>query len=184
MSKAAATRVAFIRGINVGGRAAVPMAELRDVLATRGFGNVRTYIQSGNVVYEPPSGASSSRKALAAEAAEIASSIDERRGFSPAVMVFDAAEVARHLRASPFGSADPSQAFLVFVDGDIGALGDLDALATNGEEWEAIDGVLHLHCPNGIGRSKLGAKLAGAKRAPTTARNLRTISKVLELAGA
>ena len=182
MASVAATRVAFIRGINVGGRAAVSMAELRDALTARGFGNVRTYIQSGNVVFEAPSGASSSQKALAAEAAEIASAIDALRGFSPAVMVFDVSAVARHFNASPFGSADPSQAFLVFVDGDIGGLGDLDALATNGEEWKAIDGVVHLHCPNGIGRSKLGAKLAGSRRVPTTARNLRTVAKVLELA--
>jgi uncharacterized protein (DUF1697 family) len=174
-----AAHIAFIRGINVGGRAAVSMPDLRAALTARGFGDVRTYIQSGNVVYESPSGASSSRKSLAAEAAQIASSIEELRGFSPAVMVLDAADVTRHLHASPFGAADPSQAFLVFVDGDIAAL---DRYATNGEEWQVIDGVIHLHCPNGIGRSKLGAQLAGAKRAPTTARNLRTIAKVLELA--
>ena len=183
MTKQAATRVAFIRGINVGGKALVPMAELRDALTERGFGNVRTYIQSGNVVYDAPSGASSSRKTLGSEAGEIAEAIEEVRGFAPAVMVFDAADVARHLDASPFGSADPSQAFLVFVGGDVSGLGDLAAVATNGEEWQAIDGVIHLHCPNGIGRSKLGAQLAGAKRVPTTARNLRTIAKVLELAG-
>ena len=183
MTKRAAPRVAFIRGINVGGKALVPMAELRDALEERGFGNVRTYIQSGNVVYDAPPGATSSQKALIAEAGEIASAIRDLRNFSPVVMVFDAADLAGHLRSSPFGSADPSQAFLVFVDGGVGELGDLDAFATNGEEWRAIDGVIHLHCPNGIGRSKLGAQLAGAKRVPTTARNLRTIAKVLELAG-
>ena len=183
MGQRTATRVAFIRGINVGGRAAVSMAELRDALTARGFGDVRTYIQSGNVVYESPSGTSSSRKSLDDEAAQIASAIDDLRGFSPAVVALDAAKVARHLHASPFGSADPAQAFLVFVDGDIAALGDLDRYATNGEEWQAIDGVIHLHCPNGIGRSKLGAQLAGSKGVPTTARNLRTIAKVLELAG-
>lgn len=182
MVKRAATRVAFIRGINVGGRAAVPMAHLRDALTERGFADVRTYIQSGNVVYGARAGASNSRAALAEEAAEITAAIEESRGFAPVVMVFTAADVARHHHASPYGSADPSQAFLVFVDGDPADLGDLRRFATNGEEWQAIRGVVHLHCPNGIGRSKLGAQFASAQRVPTTARNLRTVAKVLELA--
>lgn len=183
MAKQATTRVAFIRGINVGGRAAVPMAELRDALTERGFGDVRTYIQSGNVVYGAPAGASNSSAALAGEAAEITAAIEERRGFAPVVMAFTAADVAAHLRSSPYGSADPSKTFVVFVDGDPAELGDLERFATNGEEWQAIDGVVHLHCPNGLGRSKLAAQFASAKRVPTTTRNLRTIANVLELAG-
>jgi uncharacterized protein (DUF1697 family) len=183
MASGTRTHVAFIRGINVGGRSTVPMADLRSALTERGFGNVRTYIQSGNVVYEGPAGSSASPKALTAEAAQVAAAIERLRGFAPVVIVLDAADLARHLRASPYASADPAKAFLVFVDGDVEGIGDLDAVATNGEEWQAIDGVVHLHCPNGIGRSKLGERMAGSKRVPTTTRNLRTIAKVLELAG-
>ena len=176
--------MAFIRGINVGGKAVVPMADLRAALTERGFDNVRTYIQSGNVVYDAPTGAKRSKGTLRAEGSTIADTIKELRGFAPVVIVLDASDVARHLAATPYSSADPAQAFLVFVDGEIGGLGELDRYATNGEEWTEIDGVVHLHCPNGLGRSKLGERLAGSKRVPTTTRNLRTIAKILELAGA
>src|SRR3712207_4445787 len=124
-----AKRVALVRGINVGGKASVPMGELRAALAERGFGAVTTYIQSGNIVYDPPRGASRSKEALTSEAAAIAETIRDLRGFAPVVMVLDAADLARHLGASPFRSADPAQAFLVFVEGDIAALGELDRYA-------------------------------------------------------
>lgn len=178
-----AKRIAFIRGINVGGTTTVPMADLRTGLEAAGFQNVRTYIQSGNVVYDPPPGAKNSPTALRAEADTITRAIGRIKQITPVVMVLDATAVAAHLAASPYSSADPAQAFLVFVDGQPAALGDLDKYATAGERWKAIDGVVHLHCPNGFGRSKLGAKLAGSTKVPTTTRNLRTIAKVLDLAG-
>ena len=166
----------------MGGKALVPMAELRAALEERGPRNVRTYIQSGNVVYEPAAGAKHTAAALRAEGAMIADAINSMKGFIPAVIVLTADAVAAHLAASPYSSADPAQAFLVFVDGQPAALGDLDRFATAGEQWQAIDGVIHLHCPNGLGRSKLGAKLAASTKVPTTTRNLRTIAKVLDLA--
>jgi uncharacterized protein (DUF1697 family) len=158
------------------------MADLRRELTARGLQNVRTYIQSGNVVYDAPKGATSTADALRAEAAAISEAIDHLRGISPVVIVLDAKVVARHLASSPHRSEDPSKTFLVFVDGDAAELGDLGSLAANGERLAEIDGVLHLYCPNGIGRSKLGERLAGAKRPPTTTRNLRTVAKILELA--
>ena len=71
---------------------------------------------------------------------------------------------------------------MVYVDSDPADLGDLAGLAANGERVAIADGVIHLHCPEGIGRSKLGGKLATATRVPTTTRNLRTITKLLALA--
>ena len=179
-----ARRVAFIRGINVGGKAKVPMDELRTALANRGLRNVRTYIQSGNVVYDAPSNARRSRPALKSEAATIAETIEDLRGFAPVVIVLDASDLSRQLNVTPYRSADPAKAFLVFVDGDVATLGPLDRYATNHEECTVVDGVVHLFCPNGLGRSKLAEHLAGCKTVPTTTRNLRTITKILELAEA
>lgn len=177
------TRVGFIRGINVGGRAIVPMAGLRAALTERGLQNARTYIQSGNVVYEPPASAGDSAAALRSEGRMIAAAIENMHGFTPAVMVLTVQTVAAHLAASPYPDADPAKAFMVFADGDWATLGDLDPYASNGEQWRLIDGVMHLHCPDGIGRSKLGARLATTAKTPTTTRNLRTVAKLLELAG-
>jgi uncharacterized protein (DUF1697 family) len=175
------TRLAFVRGINVGGRAQVPMGALRDALAERGFANVRTYIQSGNVVYDAPTRAGSSAATLRKEAQAITEVIESTRGFAPVVIVRTTADVAAALSASPYGEEDPSKAFIVFLD-DAAGLGDLDAAATDGERWQTGKGVIHLFCPNGLGRSKLAAKFAGSTKVPTTTRNLRTVAKLLELA--
>jgi uncharacterized protein (DUF1697 family) len=172
-------RVAFIRGINVGGKNKLPMADLRAALTAAGYGDVHTYIQSGNVVYRP---ADPDVRATD-DADAIAQLIGDRFRFRPAVMTLELDDLARHLAASPFADADPAQAFVVFVSGDVTVFGDLEASATNGERWEEIDGVVHLHCPNGIGRSKLGERLAGSRRGVvTTTRNLRTIAAVVALA--
>jgi uncharacterized protein (DUF1697 family) len=176
-------RMAFIRGINVGGKAQVPMGALRDALAERGFTNVRTYIQSGNVVYDAPKRAGNSAAALRKEARTITDAIEAMRGFAPVVMVRTAADVAAALSASPYGGEDPGKAFMVFLDEDAAGLGDLDAAATAGEQWHTGKGVIHLFCPDGLGRSKLAAKFAGSTKVPTTTRNLRTVAKLLELAG-
>lgn len=170
-------RVAFIRGINVGGHRKVPMAALRADLVAAGFGDVRTYIQSGNVVYRRDGAGSP-----ADDAAAIADVIERAHGFAPAVMAFDAGDVAAQLAASPYREAEPSQAFIVFVDGDPADLGDLAVYATDGEQWQLGPGVVHMHCPNGVGRSKLGGRLASPSKVATTARNLRTIAAVLDLA--
>ena len=174
------TRVALVRGINVGGHRSLPMAELRTLLEGLGFDHVRTYIQSGNVVYRTAGRTSNSAAALAREATRISAAINDAKGFEPVVFVLSADAVAAHLAASPFGGDDPSRTFLVFVDGDAAAL---DPLVTAGrEEVEVIDGVIHLRAPDGVGTSKLAARLAASKRPPTTARNLRTMTKLLELA--
>lgn len=169
-------RVAFIRGINVGGHRKVPMAALRADLEAAGFGDVRTYIQSGNVVYR-----ARDVSTPADDAAAIAEVIRRAHGFTPAVMAFEAADVAAHLQASPFRDTDPSRAFLVFVDGDPADLGDPAPYATDGEQWQLGDGVVHLHCPNGLGRSKLGGHHAASTKIATTTRNLRTIAAVLAI---
>ena len=159
-------RIAFIRGINVGGHRKVPMAALRAELEAAGFVDVRTYIQSDNVVF----GSADDRSATD-DAAAIADVIERVHGFRPVVMAFDADDVAAHYRASPYRDADPSQAFVIFVDGDPAELGDPTPYATDGEQWQTATGVLHLHCPNGLGRSKLGGRLAGASQPATTTRN-------------
>ncbi len=101
------------------------MAALRTTLTDAGFTNVRTYIQSGNVVYDPPPRTS-------ADAALVAKLIARDFGIAPVVMSFDAGELARHLAASPFGDEDPAKSFLVFVDGDPAALGDPRATPPTG----------------------------------------------------
>jgi uncharacterized protein (DUF1697 family) len=177
-----ATRLAFIRGINVGGNKSVPMAELRATLTDRGFANVRTYIQSGNVFYDQAANADDSPATLRAEGVAMAEAIQDRWGFAPAVMVRTVDDVAAVLARSPYRDADPAKAFLAFTDDGPLPMDDFADFATAGEQWQVEEGVVHLLFPDGLGRSKLAAKLTAAAKTPSTTRNLRTIAKLVEMA--
>lgn len=159
------------------------MAELRSVLTAAGFTGVRTYIQSGNVVYAAADDADDSPATLRAEGAAITDAIEATWGFSPSVMVRTEPAVAASLARSPYRDADPAKAFIAFCDGDLPPMSEFGHLATSGEQWQEDDGVIHLHFPEGIGRSKLGGKLLSASSTPVTTRNLRTIAALLKLAG-
>src|ERR1044071_6840977 len=91
--------VALLRGINVGGKAKVPMAALRDVCTAAGCEDVVTYIQSGNVVL------SSTLKADKLQAT-LEAAIAEEFGLSPAVMIRTAKEMAAVLAKNPYADAD------------------------------------------------------------------------------
>src|SRR5262249_51449681 len=91
------TWVALIRGINVGGRNSLPMAGLVSQLEKLQFVEIKTYIQSGNVVFRGPKAKS------VAVAANIADAIEESYGFRPQVMVLDSEEFLAAVGGNPFG---------------------------------------------------------------------------------
>lgn len=170
--------VALLRGINVGGRHVVRMADLRSLLAEIGLQDVRTYIQSGNVAFRSKT---SDRTTLGQM---IAAAVEDRYAFAPDVMVRTSKELANALDANPFQEADPNRRHLWFlaevpVDPDLDALG---ALAAPSERYALLDDVFYLHAPEGIGRSKLAARVERALGVAATARNARTVAAVLALA--
>lgn len=175
------TWVALLRGINVGGHHKLPMKELVAELTDPGLSDVETYIQSGNVVF-------CSRETDASSLSErIGSTIRSSHGFEPKVMVLSREELRAAAEANPFPQADaePTTVHLFFL-AEPAAEPDLelaDAVKAPSEELVLTEKVLYLHTPDGLGRSKLGAKvekvLGGVQ---TTARNWRTVRKVLEMA--
>ena len=94
------TYVALLRAVNVGGHASLPMAGLRDSLAGLGYANVRTYLQSGNAVFDAASGSRQEH------AAAIALRIERDFGPRVGVLVLDADDVARVVAANPFTAVD------------------------------------------------------------------------------
>ena len=98
------TYVSFFRGINVGGNRALPMKELVAVLEELGARNVRTYIQSGNAVFE------STEKNSARLSRQVPAEIMKRRGFEPHVHILTIEALAKAIAANPFPEAviDPS----------------------------------------------------------------------------
>jgi uncharacterized protein (DUF1697 family) len=171
--------VVLLRGINVGGKAKVPMATLRDVCTATGCEDVVTYIQSGNVVLKSRLSADKLRAALgAAIAAEF--------GFTPAVMVRTAKEMAAVLAGNPFPYADEQHLHVGFLHAapDATTKQCLAALDHAAEEVTAAGRELYLHLPNGMGRAVLPVKVERClKPEQVTVRNWRTLTRLVELAG-
>jgi uncharacterized protein (DUF1697 family) len=172
------TWIALLRGVNVGGHRKLPMSGLREVLGDLGLDHVRTLIQSGNVVFE-----SDVRPAARLER-NIADGIEESFGFRPGCLVLDSASFRSALDSVPFsGTEDPGKIHLFFLD-DRPEDPDLPALqraATGSESFELDDRVLYLHAPDGIGRSRLVRGVERWLGVEATARNLRTLQRLLVL---
>jgi uncharacterized protein (DUF1697 family) len=172
--------VVLLRGVNLGARNRVSMPELRQALAHAGFEDVQTYVQSGNVVLS----SSASAKTVASTVERV---LEEQFGLEVAVVVRTRAELARVVERNPFETVatDPRRLQVTFLDAKPtkAAVEKAAALAVAPEELVHDGRELYAWHPNGIGRSKLAAKLAGRSLGVTgTARNWATVTKLLELA--
>ncbi len=177
------THVVLLRGVNVGGHNRVAMAELRRVLAAAGFGEVRTYVQSGNAVL------TADTDDPAVVAGEVATLLAGQLGVHAAVLARTETELRAVVDRNPFveaAAADPTTVHAVFLDGEPSSPDafDVDAAAFAPEELSHGDRVLYLHLPGGLGRSALATEL-GRRRSEVqaTMRNWRTVTRLLELAG-
>jgi uncharacterized protein (DUF1697 family) len=173
------TQVALFRGINVGGKHMLPMQDLRDLLAELGCEDVQTYIQSGNAIFS----ASADPKSLSAN---ITSTIEERFGFAPQVLLLKVERLAAIASANPYPEAEatPKSLHVWFLTEKAG---NADIVAMNSikaekERFTLTEDAMYLHAPDGIGRSRLAAKIDRHLGVNTTARNWRTVRKLLDLA--
>ena len=170
--------VALFRGINVGGKHSLPMQALREILAACGCEDVQTYIQSGNVVF-------SSAAAASELAANIKQAIEERFGFAPQVLLLTVDRFVAIAAANPFTDAEsnPKCLHVWFLTEKPGApnLDALDDLKVESECFLLQEDAFYLYAPDGIGRSRLAAKVDRNLGVATTARNWRTVSKIIEL---
>jgi uncharacterized protein (DUF1697 family) len=186
-----ATHVALLRGINVGGRNKVAMADLRAVVAGLGHTDVATYIQSGNVLFTS-GGADTEALATGLEKA-----IADSLGVKPAVIVLSRGELERAVRDNPYpDEPNPKLVHAVFFRGRVppGAAGAIEAgqrrAAERGggqDSARIVGGAVYLHTPGGFGRSELSLFLLGRSASPLatgTARNWATVTKLLALCGA
>jgi len=170
--------VALFRGINVGGKHIVPMQELRDMFAALGCENVQTYIQSGNTVFSSDASADTLSASLTKE-------VGKQFGFEPQVLVLTADRFNEIAAGNPYADVDsePKTVHVTFlsanpVDPDLELL---DELRSESERFELGDGAFYLHAPDGIARSKLAAKIDRCLGVDTTARNWRTVTKLVEM---
>ncbi len=167
-----AVRIALLRGVNVAGAGKLPMAEFRAMLSGMGLGAVRTYIQSGNAVFDSD---------LAAPELErmIHDGVAARFGFSRETFVLAAEELAAALVDHPFAGAEPKLVHVFFLrETPAPDEAALRALAQPGDAWHVGPRRFTLSTPGGYGTSKLAEKLPRLLPAPMTARNLRTIAAI------
>ena len=173
--------VALLRGINIGPRNRIAMPALREALAAAGFEDVRTYVQSGNVVL-----------AGAAKPDEVRTQVErvvsQRFGLEIPVVVRTRSDLARVVQANPLGdvATEPKRYQVTFLESKPPAelVRGLEAVAAAGERVVALGREIYAWHPAGVARSKLWARLGGKGLGLTaTSRNWTTVEALLELAG-
>lgn len=164
--------VALLRAVNVAGTA-LQMTELKSICEQLGFADVKTYIQSGNVLFRSDEGE-------AAVADKLDEALGQRFGKRPGVMVRTTAELEAIAENAPFPEAKPNFLLVHFFAEPAPADALTKMVAPDGEEAMVAGREIYVHYPNGSGRSRL--KLPALKAG--TSRNLNTVRKLAELARA
>ena len=178
-----ASYVLLLRGINVSGRNRLPMADLRALVAALGYGDVTTYLQSGNLVCTGDGRADD-------VAAAVATSLSGELGLSVPVFGRTAAAWGVVVADNPLAGLDddPKKLHVTFLDGvpdpeRVAAL-TAEAVAFAPERIEVVGAEAFLHCPDGYGEARLSNMFLEKRlgRMATT-RNWRTVLALAELAG-
>ncbi|WP_167044537.1 DUF1697 domain-containing protein [Salinibacterium sp. ZJ454] len=163
---------ALLRAVNVGGTGKLAMPELTRLCEHLGFDRVRTYIQSGNVVFQSGQGEAQVQEALEA-------ALERHVGRRVDVVVRTAGELARIVDSNPFPDAAGAKVTVALGSRRVTASAANEIVTPGAEQVAVAGGELFIHYPDGMGRSKLTLpKSLG----PVTVRNLNTLTKLRQLA--
>jgi uncharacterized protein (DUF1697 family) len=176
----AATYLALLRGINVGGKNKLPMKDLQAMFVAAGCEDVRTYIQSGNIIFDaaPP--------VVTTLPDGITARIAEHSGYRVPVIVRTAKEMDDIIRHNPFIAqrADENTLHVLFLADQPSAerVASLDADRSPPDEFIVRGKEIYLHLPNGAGRTKLTNAYFDTKLATvSTGRNWRTVTTLFAM---
>ena len=172
--------VALLRGINVGGNKSIRMAELKALLEGLGLENVKTLLNSGNVVFTASKGSGALTK-------ELEDAVEKEFGFRPTIVLRTKARLKKILDANPFpdmAKDDPSHLLVMTLakEAKTGAKASLAKAYSGPEEIEIKGENVYVSYPNGIGKSKLTNALLEKHVGVGTARNWNTLTKLVALA--
>jgi uncharacterized protein (DUF1697 family) len=175
------THVALLRGINVGGKNPLPMKALAEEFAAAGCENVRTFIQSGNVIFSAPPGSDEGELSRL-----LCERLAQRFNYTAPLVLRANEELRAAIANNPYLALGAPEEMLhvMFLTAtpDAGAVKKLDPDRSPGDEYQVIGREIYLRLPNGMERTKLTNAYFDAKLGVTsTARNWRTTTKLLEL---
>lgn len=172
--------VALLRGINVGGKHKLPMKEVAQIFSDCECADVRTYIQSGNVVFTASRTAANSLPML------VAKKLEEDFGFVVPVILRTRDEMARVVRCNPFMKAGAQQTalhvyFLAALP-SANAVKSLDPNRSAPDEFRVVGREIYLQAPHGMGRTKLTSTYFDSRLSTVcTARNWATVNTLLQM---
>ncbi|HEV8590631.1 MAG TPA: DUF1697 domain-containing protein [Pyrinomonadaceae bacterium] len=172
--------IALLRGVNVGGKNMIKMETLREMVASLGFSNVKTYVNSGNVAFDAKKASDTTI------AKKIHDAIDKELGMDISVMVRSADEIKKIISKNPYDGQFENDKYLhIFFLNEELSKEDRDRLLANNSDVEfiSIDGrTIYYMLKISILDSVLGKGFIDKKlKIPSTARNWRTVNKVAEL---
>ncbi len=175
------TLVSLLRGVNVGGQKKLRMSALGELYESLGFSDVRTYIQSGNVVF------SAFNRKESALGEQIEKGLQDRFGIDVKVFIRSTREVARVVERNPFAEKEPNRVHVTFLHSKPIHIPDdaINAAKAEDEKFSIRDQEVYLFLPNGMGRSKLSNSFfEKVLKVPATTRNWNTVKALLHIATA
>jgi len=170
------TYISLLRGINVSGQKKVNMIQLQNLYQSLGFQNIKTYIQSGNVIFQsspPPSSQLLQQK------------IKQQFGFEVPVILRSIEDWENIIKHNPFTKEDLTKVHIVFLSETAQKYSkdELEKAKNPSEEFFIHNKEIYLYCPNGYGKTKLSNTFLEHKLNLTaTTRNWNTIKNLFELA--
>lgn len=174
------TYIALFRGINVGGKNALPMKELVSIMESIGTKNVRTYIQSGNAVFQSES------KHISQLPLQLSAEIKKHFGFEPHIQILELERLNRAIAQNPFPEAEsePSSLHVSFLAAKPKNpdLNKINSIKKPSERFVLDENLFYLHAPEGIGRSRLAAGIEKILGVPMTDRNWKSVCSIRDLA--
>jgi uncharacterized protein (DUF1697 family) len=168
------TYVALLRGVNVGGKNKLPLADLRNHFETLGFNNVRTLIQSGNVIFESP---------LVPTAQELELAIEERFDIVSRIALRTPQELQSVVAKRPSEMDDVGRLYVGFLASKPAPTDvvHLDHERFLPERFSVTGEEVYVHLPEGMGQSKLPDYLNRRLNVSTTFRNWNTVNRLLDV---
>jgi len=164
--------VVLLRGVNVGGKNLLPMQELKSYLQGEDFKNIQTYIQSGNIILESATDPEE----------RVHNLIQSKFGFSVSVLAFSEEQFASIILNNPYNSEEGKCVhFYCCLHSPVLNQDKLEQLISATESFALIGSVFYLFAPEGIGRSKLAAKIESFLGVSATGRNMNTMNKLKTL---